>query len=263
MAPIELFDTHTHLDSKQFEGDHVDVVSRAFERGVTRIVTIGAGSGGSASIGNAIRFAERYPFIWASSGIHPLDAKEDQATLALLRECATHPRVVAIGETGLDFYHNWAPREAQEWWFRKQIELAHDVNKPLIIHSREAGKECLAILKSMDADRVGGVFHCYSEDAEFAKALREINFMVSVPGSVTFKKADSFREIIKAIPIEQIMLETDAPYLAPEPHRGKRCESALMVHTAAKVAEVKGLSLEELARATTENANRFYKLEVK
>lgn len=257
---LELFDTHTHLDSKEFAQDYIEVISRAFQSGVTRIVTIGAGSGGSASMLNAIKFAEKFPFIWATAGIHPHDAATDRDILKQLTECARHPRVVAIGETGLDFYRDWAPRDLQDWWFRKQIELAHEVNKPLVIHSRQAGPECLAILKEMQAEKIGGVFHCYAEDQHFAEKLAEINFLVSIPGSITFKKAQDYRDIVAAIPLEQIMIETDAPFLAPEPHRGKRCESALIVHTAQKIAEIKGMTLEELTAITTKTARDFYKV---
>ncbi|MCB0319350.1 MAG: TatD family hydrolase, partial [Bdellovibrionales bacterium] len=145
-------------------------------------------------------------------------------------------------------------------WFRIQIEVAHECKLPLIIHSREAGNRCLEVLKEMEAEKIGGVFHCYAEDAEFAKTLHEMNFLVSFPGILSFPKADQVRDAAKAIPLEQIMLETDAPYLAPVPFRGKRCESAHVRITAEHLARVKGISLEEIATVTTRNAMNFYRL---
>lgn len=253
-----LFDTHTHIDAEAFEPDRAEVIARALAAGVSRIVTVGAG-GGFRSAEAAIALAEKYAFIWAAAGVHPHDA-ETPLDMARLRSLGAHPRVVAIGETGLDFYRDWSPRPLQEKWFRAHILLALELGKPLIIHSRNAGEECLSILRELDAARAGGVFHCYSEDENFAARLREINFLVSFPGSVTFKKADELRRIVKAIPLEQIMIETDAPYIAPEPHRGKRNESSFIVETARKLAEIKGLPLEELARQTSETAIKFFRI---
>lgn len=255
---LELVDTHVHLDAEDYRPDLPELLDRARQAGVTRFVTIGAGMGvGSANA--AINLAETHSDIWCSVGLHPHDAKvpvmRDQ-----FKDLLQHPRVVAIGETGLDFFKEFAPRDLQEQWFRYQIELAHEFKKPLIIHSREAGSECLKILEEMDAKQVRGVFHCYSEDGEFAKRLAQINFLVSVPGSVTFKKADKLRAAMEAIPLNQIMLETDGPFLAPEPHRGKRCESAFMVETAKALAKVKGLTLEEVAQTTTSTAVKFFNL---
>lgn len=255
---LDLFDSHVHLDAKEYDADREEVIARAHVAGVRRFVSIGAGYG-AESAKRAIAIAENHPHVWASAGIHPHDGSTALQP-EKLHTLARHPRVVAIGETGLDFHYDFAPRDAQENWFRAQIDIAKDLKKPLIIHCREAAPECFAVLSAMKASEVGGVFHCYSEDAEFARKLRDINFMISMPGMVTFKKADSVREAVKNIPLEQIMLETDGPFLAPVPHRGKRCEPAFMVETAKTVAELKGLTLEELAQATTENALRFFKI---
>ncbi len=254
----QLIDTHTHLDADDFDPDREDVIKRAQAAGVAAFITIGAGSG-MQSAENAVALSERYNFIWCSVGIHPNDAGKPY-DLKRIKELASHPRVLAIGESGLDYFRDWATKEEQFRAFEAQIGIALDLNKPIIIHSREAGQDCLDLLIKMDAKRTGGVFHCYSEDAAFATRLAQINFMVSVPGNITFKKSEQFREAISAIPLSQIMLETDAPYLAPEPNRGKRCESAMMVETAKMVARVKGLSLEEVAAATTANAKRFFKI---
>ncbi len=253
---LELFDSHVHLDAQDYDTDRDQVIERAREAGVTRFVTIGAGLG-LESADRALALAEKYEFIWASVGVQPHDAGSATG-IERLRELAGHPKVVAIGETGLDYYRNLAPVADQRKWFKAQIELALECKKPLIIHSREAGADCYDLLCAGRAKDVGGVFHCYSEDRKFAENLRDINFLVSVPGSITFKKADAFRETMKNIPLEQIMLETDGPFLAPEPYRGKRCESAYMLETARVLAKLKGISLEELAARTSANACRFF-----
>lgn len=254
----ELFDTHTHLDAPDFDTDRAAVIQRARDAGVTRIVTVGAGYG-LESASKALAIAESHDFIWSSAGLHPHDVATP-ARIEDLRAIASSKKVVAIGETGLDFYRDWSPRDLQDKWFRAQIGLALELGKPLIIHSRQAGAECLAILRELGAAAVGGVFHCYSEDQHFAEELRRINFMVSFPGSVTFKKADALRAIVREIPIEQIMVETDAPYLAPEPYRGKRCESSYVVETAKAIAAARGLTFEQVASQTTENALKFFRI---
>lgn len=253
---ISVVDSHTHLDSKDFDSDRDQVVDRAIQAGVTRIITIGAGSGFD-SAKSACLLSEKHSCVWATVGLHPHDTALD-GSIEDLKSLASHPKVVAIGETGLDFYRDWAPRDAQERWFIQQIELAREVKKPLIIHSREAGEECIKLLTQYHAHEVGGVFHCYAEDEKFASRLSDIGFLVSFPGSITFKKAENVRDVARKIPLEQIMVETDAPYLAPEPYRGKRCESAFVMETAKRLAEVKGLSLEEVALTTTKTACRFF-----
>ncbi len=255
---IEIIDSHAHLDFEEFEADFNDILARAKDAGVVSMITIGS-SDGFESAPKAIALAEKYSNIWASAGIHP-HAAATEFNPTKLKEFCTHPRVVAIGETGLDFFRDWSPKEDQERWFRAQIEIAKELKKPLIIHSRNAGAECFSILSETKAMEVGGVFHCYSEDAEFAKKLRDINFLVSFPGTITFKKNDALREIVKAIPIEQIMVETDAPYMSPEPFRGKRCESAFVAETAKMVAKVKGMEFAECAKILTATTRGFFKI---
>ena len=254
---LDITDSHTHLDSEKLVHDQDGVVARAHAAGVSRLITIGA-SGGLASAHRAVALTLKYPSVWATVGVHPHDAmlpytREELITLA------KEPKVVGIGETGLDFFRDWSPKEKQYESFKLQIEIALEVGKPLVIHSREAGGECLSILENMGASKVGGVFHCYAEDAEFAKRLRQINFLVSVPGTLTFKKAEELRAICRAIPLDQIMVETDAPYMAPEPHRGKTCEPSYVVETLKTLARVKNISVEEAARATTKNALALFK----
>jgi TatD DNase family protein len=222
------------------------------------MITIGTGNG-LAGAYRAIEIAEAYPRVWATVGVHPHSAGETYDPAAL-EELALHPKVVAVGETGLDFFRDWAPKEKQYEAFTLQIEIARKVKKPLVIHSREAGLESLRVLQENGAGEVGGVFHCFSEDAGFAEELRKINFRVSFPGQLTFKKADLVRSVCKDIPLEQILLETDSPFLAPEPHRGKRCEPAFVVETARKLASIKGVSLEEVASITSSNALKLFSL---
>ena len=253
---LNLTDSHTHLDSEVFNEDRELCIERFLAAGVTRIITVGA-SQGLESARRAIALAERYPFIWATVGVHPHDARME-IDFAELEDLAGHPKVVAIGETGLDQFRDWSPFDRQQIFFERQIEIALNIKKPIIIHSRQAGELCLETLKNKGAARVGGVFHCYSENAAFAQRLSEIGFLVSFPGFITFKKQLEAREICAAIPLEQIMVETDAPYMAPEPHRGKRCEPSFVVETARCLATLKGLSLEEVAKQTTTNALKLF-----
>jgi TatD DNase family protein len=254
--PIEIIDTHCHLDSEPFDTDRQEVIERAHAAGVTRLITIGTGNGLSGAY-RAIALAEAHPNIWATVGVHPHNAAIS-LDLEELDRLAQHQKVVAIGETGLDFFRDWAPVDAQHQTFQAQIALARKVKKPLVIHSRNAGAASLETLIQHQAHEVGGVFHCFSENAEFAARLREINFRVSFPGQLTFKKAHEIRAICKEIPLDQILVETDAPYLSPEPHRGKRCEPAFVVETTKMLAHIKGLSLEEVAAITTENSLKLF-----
>lgn len=251
-----LIDSHTHLDAVEFDSDRDDVIRRARDAGVTRIITIGAGRGFD-SASSAIALAEKHDFIYATAGVHPHDAGID-LDIGRLESLVAHPKVVAVGETGLDFYRDWSPVAGQRKWFAAQIEIALKARKPLVIHSRQAGEECIRTIEEMGASAIGGVFHCYAEDEIFAERLAGLGFLVSVPGTLTFKKADELRRIFAAIPLEQIMVETDAPYMAPEPYRGKRCESSFVVETARVLANVKNLSLDEVAAKTTENAERLF-----
>jgi TatD DNase family protein len=255
---VAIFDTHTHLDNQAFSEDRKDVVARARAAGVSRLLTVGAGRG-LDSAEAAIALAEQYPYVYASAGVHPHDAGME-LDIERLRDYAKHSRVVAIGETGLDFFRDWSPVDKQREWFCRQIDVALEVNKPLIIHSRDAGEECIETLRDNGADRVGGVFHCFAENAAFAERLAEMGFLVSFPGTVTFKNAVAVREVVRSIPLNQIMLETDAPYMAPVPHRGKRCESAFLVETARMVAEIRGIPFEVLVEQTTLNALELFKI---
>jgi TatD DNase family protein len=251
-------DSHAHLDGPAFDEDRELVLERARAAGIAFIVNIGA-TDGLAGAQRSIELAQRYDWIWCSVGIHPHDSGAN-LDFQKIRRLAAHPKVCAIGETGLDFFRDWAPVAEQERYFDLQIELACEVQKPIIIHSREAGPQCLARLTGSGIEQVGGVFHCYSESVAFAETLASMNFYVSFPGSLTFPKASALREVAAAIPLEQILLETDSPYLAPVPFRGKRCESAFMIETAKMLAEVKQLSLETVAQQTTNNVRKLFSI---
>lgn len=256
----KFIDSHAHLAAPEYKNDIAEVLERAKEAGVFHIVTIGAGYGKESAM-EAIKLADNYDCISLAVGLHPCDSSE-KIEVSWLREIAQHPKVKALGETGLDYYWNKTDPEIQKFNFKKHIEIAKEMQIPLVIHSRNAAEDCINILTECQAAEVGGVFHCYSEDADFARRLLDINFMVSFPGVITFKKADAMRRAARDIALDQIMIETDCPFLAPQRVRGKRCEPAYVVDVAMTLAEVKGLSLEDIAKVTTKNAEKFFNLSV-
>lgn len=255
---MELFDSHTHLDHRDFDEDREEMIARARAAGVTRMLCVGP-SDGIESSRRAVNLAETHEGVWASVGIHPHDCNRP-FEYSELETLAKHPKVVAFGEIGLDFYRDWCPFDIQEKHFHLQLDLALSIGKPLIIHSRNAGEKCLEILEDRGAEAVGGVFHCYSEDAEFAERIGKMGFLVSFPGSLTFKNAEGLRDVARKLPLDRILIETDAPFLAPVPHRGKRCESAWLLETAKTLASLKGLPIEKVAEITTMNAVRLFRL---
>ncbi len=258
MTAPTFIDTHVHLDAEVYDVDRDAVISRARAAGVSHFICIGA-SRGFESNERALNLAATHREISATVGIHPQDASIP-LDIERLSALASRPKVVAIGETGLDYFRDSASREDQVAWFRAHIALAKSKQLPLVIHSRDSGADCLALLKGDGASSVGGVFHCFSESAEFARELRSLHFYVSVPGILTFKKNDQYRATFKEIPLEQILLETDAPYLAPDPFRGKRNESAYMVRTAEVLAQIHETSVEEIGKITSSNAVKLFKI---
>lgn len=253
-------DTHVHLNAEQYNEDLQDVIDRALEAGVNQMVVIGFDQ---KTVKRAIELAEEYDFIYAVVGWHPVDAIDcTDEDLQWIEELASHPKVVAIGETGLDYHWDKSPKEIQQQVFRKQIQLAQRVNLPLVIHNRDATEDVVRILQEEQAEKTGGVMHCFGGSVETAKTCIDMNFMISLGGPVTFKNAKKPKEVATEIPLEWLMIETDAPYLAPHPHRGKRNEPSLVPLVAEEIARLKGVSIEEVAQATTENAKRFYKIPV-
>jgi TatD DNase family protein len=255
-----LIDSHAHLEMPEFKRDLDSVIQRAKESEVEYIFTVGTEK---KDWKRALEIANLHPLIYAILGIHPHNAKEvDDQTYPLLKELCKNKKVKAYGEIGLDFFRNLSPRDIQLKRFREQIELAKELGLPIVVHDREAHQETLEILKSEKAEECGGIIHCFSGDYEMAKACIEMGFYISVPGSITFKNAESFREIVKRIPLESLLVETDAPFLTPEPFRGKRNEPSYVRYTAQKVAEMKKVPFEKVAEVTTENAMRVYGLKL-
>ncbi len=252
-----LVDSHCHLDFKDFGDDVDDVVARAGANGIATMVTICT----HLSRFEGVRaLAERFDNIWCSVGVHPHEAgAEGQQAADTLISLSGHPKVVGIGETGLDYYYQHSPREAQRESFRVHIAAARQTGLPLIVHSRDADAEMAAILSEEYAKApFSGVMHCFSSGRDLAEAALEIGFYISFSGILTFKSADEVRSIARDVPADRLLVETDAPYLAPMPNRGKRNEPAFVVHTAAQLAALKGLSPEDLAQQTTDNFFRLF-----
>lgn len=260
-------DTHAHLDDRRFSADLDEVVARARDAGLRSIITVGCWNK-KAGFGPVLKVVEKYPQLWCALGVHPHEAKDvvDSAPWDAIRKAALmkgadgKARLVAIGETGLDYHYDHSPRDLQKEVFVRQIALAREMNLPVIVHSREADADTLEILKAEGASDVGGVFHCFSGTKETAKAALDMGFYLSFTGVVTFPKAEGLREVVKSVPIEKMLIETDCPYLAPAPRRGQRNEPAFVVETAAGIAEIKGLALEDVARITTLNAEELFGL---
>ena len=250
------FDTHAHLDDDRFLDDREAVIKMIKEEGVSLVVNIGASLDSSK---DSIALAEKYDFIYAAVGVHPSDTdKLTDADLETIKEMASHEKVVAIGEIGLDYYYEDPDRKTQKVWFKKQLELAKKLNKPYIIHDRDAHGDVLEIIK--EVGYFNGLMHCYSGSAEMAKELIKLGFYISIAGQVTFKNAPKVREVVASVPVERLLIETDSPYLTPEPFRGKRNDPSKVKFTCEKIAEIKGLTLEEMAKITLQNGKTFYKI---
>jgi TatD DNase family protein len=253
---LELFDTHAHLHFADFDADRAEVLRRAHAAGVTRMVTIGTELPTSRA---AIAVAEATPGVWATVGVHPHDAAEvDAAALAEIESLAGGPRVVAIGEIGLDFFRDLSPRDAQQRVFRHFVRVARRVRKPVVVHCRDAHAEVLGILSDERVAEVGGVMHCFSGDVDIARRCLDLGLMISLAGPVTYPNARALPEVARFVPRDRLVIETDCPFLPPQGHRGKRNEPALMALTAARVAELRGEPVAELARQTSDNARRLF-----
>jgi TatD DNase family protein len=251
-----LTDSHCHLEVADFGDEREQVIQRARDAGVTKLICIGSGKS-LDEVHNAISLAETHADIWAAIGIHPHEAaRVPDGTIAEIERLAAHPRVVAIGETGLDYYYDHSPRAEQQQLLREFIRMAHRVEKPLSFHIRDAHDDALAIAAEEKASE--GCIHCFTGTRDQAEKWVGLGFHISFSGAVTFKSAAQIREAAAWVPIERILVETDCPFLAPVPLRGKRNEPAYLVHTARLLAEVRGISLETLAQATTDNTRRLF-----
>jgi TatD DNase family protein len=260
-------DSHAHLEGKQFANDREQVIARAREAGVANIVAIGNGDGPS-NFDCGILLAEKYDFIYATIGIHPHEASQaDQAAFDRMAELARHPKIIAWGEIGLDYYYDHSPREIQKDVFTRQMELAAAAKLPIVIHCRpsdgsdNAWDDCLGLIHERWASNgLGGILHCFTGNWPQAKRALDMGFMISFAGNVTFPKAQQIRDAAVKIPLDHMLIETDSPYLAPVPHRGKRNEPAFVVETARRLGELRSLSVEEIGERISRNFCNFFKL---
>ncbi|WP_163539380.1 TatD family hydrolase [Gracilibacillus sp. YIM 98692] len=255
-----LFDTHVHLNVEHFDEDREEVLERAKEAGVGQMVIVGFDH---ETIPKAIEMAEKHSHIYAAVGWHPVDAIDmTEKELDWLKELSSHPKVVALGEMGLDYHWDKSPKDVQKDVFRKQIQLAKQVDLPIIIHNREATEDIIQILQEERASEVGGIMHCYNDSVKYIDACLDMNFYISLGGPVTFKNAKLPKEVAAYVPEDRLLIETDCPFLAPHPNRGKRNEPAYVKLVAEKIAELRGEDFDTICRMTTENARRFFSIDV-
>ncbi|WP_204237493.1 TatD family hydrolase [Mammaliicoccus sciuri] len=253
-----LIDTHVHLNADQYDEDLQEVIDRALEEGIDRIFVVGFDTN---TIERTMKLIDQYDFIYGIIGWHPVDAIDcTEERLQWIEELSRHPKIIGIGEMGLDYHWDKSPKDIQKEVFRKQIALAKRVQLPIIIHNREATQDCVDILKEENASEVGGIMHSFSGSNEIADEILKMNFYISLGGPVTFKNAKQPKEVAQHVPLDRLLVETDAPYLSPHPYRGKRNEPARVKLVAEQIAELRGISYEEVCKATTENAERLFKL---
>jgi len=254
-----LIDSHAHLDDRRFNKDRDKLIKSLKQNDISLVINIGADV--STSI-KSVKLAEKYENIYAAVGVHPHSAKEmDDSTIEVLRAFAKRDKVVAIGEIGLDFHYDNSPRDVQRKRFIEQIGLAKELDLPIVVHSRDADQETFDILKEEADEKLRGVLHCYSGSAEMAKEYIDLGFYISLAGPVTFKNARKPKEVAKSVPIDKLLIETDAPYLTPEPHRGKRNEPIYVRHVASMIAELRDMSFEDVGRITSENTKRLFNID--
>ena len=253
-----IFDTHAHYDDDAFDEDRDVLLSGMREQNVEYIVNVGASM---ASSKRSIRLAEKYPFVYAAVGVHPDEVGElDEEKFTKLREWTTHEKVKAVGEIGLDYYWDKEKHDLQKHWFMRQMELASEVKLPMIVHSREAAKDTLDMVIAAKPLNLSGIIHCYSYSVEQAREYLNMGYYIGIGGVVTFKNAKKLKEVAEYTPLSQIVLETDCPYLAPTPFRGKRNDSSKIAYVAEELAAIKQVAVEEVIRITNENGRRLYNI---
>ncbi|HSH35259.1 TatD family hydrolase [Schnuerera sp.] len=253
-----LIDSHAHLDDGRFDKDRDRLIKGLKELGIDLVINPGADLNSSIK---AVSLTEKYNNIYAAVGVHPHSAKEmDGSTIEILKSFTNREKVVAIGEIGLDYYYDNSPRDIQQERFIEQLNLAKEVDLPVIIHTREATKDTFDILKEAQDGTLEGVMHCYSGSVEMAMEYIKLGFYISLAGPVTFKNARVSKEVAKAVPLDKLMIETDSPYLTPEPYRGKRNEPFYVRYVAGTIAELRGITFEELAKKTSENAKKLFRI---
>lgn len=253
-----IFDTHAHYDDEQFDEDRDELLASMQACGVEAVTNIGASL---ATSQNTIELTKKYPFVYGAIGVHPNEVDElNEDGIAWLKENSALPKIVAVGEIGLDYYWDEPGREVQKKWFLRQLELAREVKLPVVIHSRDAAKDTLDIIKSFHAESLGGVIHCFSYTKEMAREYLNMGFYLGIGGVVTFKNAKKLKEVVEYMPMEQMVLETDCPYLSPVPNRGKRNSSLNLPYVVEEVARLKGISADEVIGITNRNAKTMYRL---
>lgn len=256
-----IFDTHAHYDDEAFNEDREAILNSLTDNGIEAVVNIGADL---ASVETTLQLTKLYPHIYGAAGIHPSSTAElDEESFRWLSTVAQDPQIVAVGEIGLDYYWEEPAHDIQIKWFERQLELAREVKRPVVIHSREAAKDTLDIMKHHRAEEIGGVIHCFSYGKEMAREYIEMGFYLGIGGVVTFDNSKKLKEVVSYVPLERIVLETDAPYMAPNPNRGKRNSSLNLTYVAETIAELKGVTAEEVIRETNRNAKQLYRLEPK
>jgi TatD DNase family protein len=255
-----LIDSHAHIQGNEYDGEVEAVIERARGAGVEKIIAVG-GAGDMSSNTHAIALADSFPEIYATVGIHPHDAKDvGTEELRALSELTAHPKVVAVGETGLDYYYNHSPRDMQRRVFSQFIRIARQTGLPIVVHERDATKDAAELLRSEGAGELRGVIHCFTGNYEAACAYLDLGLYLSFTGIITFKNAESLRDVVRKVPLEHMLIETDSPFLTPVPHRGKRNEPAYVRFVAETVAIVRGISLEQVARITSANAQNLFEI---
>ena len=253
-----IFDTHSHYNDKQFDADRAVVLESLKDAGVTQVVNVSASW---KDLMDTLELISKVPFMYGAAGIHPDHVGElNEERMEQLREYCHRDKIVAVGEIGLDYHWNVEPKEVQQEWLIRQLHLATEEKLPVIIHSRDASQDTFDIMKKEHAGTTGGVIHCFSGSAEMAKEYVKMGCYISIPGTVTFKNNKKTREVAKEIPLEYLLIETDSPYMAPEPHRGKRNDPSLVAFVADKIAQEKGISYEKVCEATKENAKRLFNI---
>ena len=250
-----IFETHAHYDDEKFDEDRAELLSSMQENGIGRIINVSANL---ESLENTRKLMEAYPFIYGAFGLHPDEVGDlNEDVMARMRELCRMEKAVAVGEIGLDYYWDKENHEKQEYWFRRQIALAREEKLPMIIHSREAAADTLRVMKEEKSEEIGGVIHCFSYSVEMAEEYLKMGFYLGIGGVVTFKNAKKIKEVVQMAPMERILLETDSPYLAPVPYRGKRNSSLYLPYVVQEIAELKGISEEEVIETTEKNAVRI------
>lgn len=254
-----LFDSHAHYNDEKFDADRDELLSSMPENNVGLIMN---SCSSLDEVPLIFDICKKYPFVYASVGIHPHEVENmTEEDIITIKEYAKNPKVKAIGEIGLDYYYDFSPRDIQKKWFARQVELAKELNMPVIIHDRDAHKDCMDILRACNVSETGGVFHCYAGSVETAREILDWGMYIAFGGTLTFKNSVRPVELARYVPLDRIVIETDSPYLTPVPHRGKRNSSLYIHYVAEKLAEIRGMSAEEIENITYENAKRCFKME--